>query len=95
MSVEVRETAGSVENLQLLGQPDQGVSVAIVQSGVATPEELPRYYTLGSLYHEPLWVFYRGRSGSGSVSLQANESESGRKGAARLRSPCGCLRPMA
>ncbi len=60
LSVEVRETAGSVENLRLLGQEDSGVAVAIVQSGVASPEEVQHFYALGSLYHEPLWVFYRG-----------------------------------
>jgi TRAP transporter TAXI family solute receptor len=60
LSVEVRETAGSVENLQLLGQGDSGVSVAIVQSGVANPEQAEHLYALGSLYREPLWVFYRG-----------------------------------
>ena len=43
LSVEVRETAGSVENLRLLGQDGSGVSVAIVQSGVASPEEVPRF----------------------------------------------------
>jgi uncharacterized protein len=60
LTVEVRETAGSVENLRLLGQDGSGVSVAIVQSGVASPEEVPRFHALGSLYREPLWVFYRG-----------------------------------
>jgi uncharacterized protein len=60
ISVEVRETAGSVENLGLLGQEGSGVSVAIVQSGVASPEDVQRFYALGSLYREPLWVFYRG-----------------------------------
>jgi TRAP transporter TAXI family solute receptor len=60
LSVEVRETAGSVENLQLLGRDDSGVAVAIVQGGVATPEEVGHFYALGSLYREPLWVFYRG-----------------------------------
>lgn len=60
LSVEVRETAGSVENLRLLGQPDSGVAVAIVQSGVASSDELRRFHALGSLYREPLWVFYRG-----------------------------------
>ena len=60
LSVEVRETAGSVENLHLLGQDGSGVAVAIVQSGVASPEDLKHFYALGSLYHEPLWVFYRG-----------------------------------
>jgi TRAP transporter TAXI family solute receptor len=60
LSVEVRETAGSVENLRLLGQEDSGVAVAIVQGGVAGPEEVGRFYALGSLYREPLWLFYRG-----------------------------------
>lgn len=60
VSVEVRETAGSVENLRLLGQDDSGVTVAIVQSGVASTEEVQHFHALGSLYHEPLWVFYRG-----------------------------------
>ncbi len=60
LSVEVRETAGSVENLRLLGQADSGVSLAIIQSGVAGPESLRQFDALGSLYREPLWVFYRG-----------------------------------
>jgi uncharacterized protein len=60
LTVEVRETAGSVENLRLLGQQSSGVAVAIVQSGVASSEEVKRFYALGSLYREPLWVFYRG-----------------------------------
>ncbi len=60
LSVEVRETAGSVENLHLLRQEGSGVAIAIVQSGVAGPEEIQHCYALGSLYREPLWVFYRG-----------------------------------
>ncbi len=58
--VEVRETAGSVENLRLLGEDGSGVGVAIVQSGVASPDEVQHFSALGSLYREPLWVFYRG-----------------------------------
>jgi TRAP transporter TAXI family solute receptor len=60
LSVEVRHTAGSVENLRLLGRDDSGVSVAIVQGGVAGPDDLRRVHALGSLYREPLWIFYRG-----------------------------------
>jgi uncharacterized protein len=59
ISVEVRETAGSVENLRLLTQDGSGVGLAIVQSGVATASEIEKLCALGSLYHEPLWVFYR------------------------------------
>jgi TRAP transporter TAXI family solute receptor len=60
LTVEVRDTAGSVENLRLLGQVDSGVAVAIVQGGVVGAEEVKRFDALGSLYREPLWVFYRG-----------------------------------
>jgi TRAP transporter TAXI family solute receptor len=62
LTVEVRETKGSVENLQLLADPNSGVTTAIVQSGVAGPEDRERLLALGSLYREPLWVFYRGET---------------------------------
>lgn len=58
LAVEVRATAGSVENLRLLGAGS--VAAAIVQSGVAGPEDPRRLVALGSLYREPLWVFTRG-----------------------------------
>ena len=61
ITVEVRETAGSVENLRLLGQDGSGVMAAIVQSGVGAPQDIEHFYALGSLYREPLWVFYRGQ----------------------------------
>jgi TRAP transporter TAXI family solute receptor len=60
LTVDVRETTGSVENLHLLGQADSDVSVAIVQGGVASAEDIDHFFALGSLYREPLWVFYRG-----------------------------------
>jgi TRAP transporter TAXI family solute receptor len=59
ITLEVRPTKGSVENLQLLTDPDSGVDVAIVQSGVATEEQAKNIAALASLYREPLWIFYR------------------------------------
>jgi TRAP transporter TAXI family solute receptor len=59
LTLDIRETKGSVENLQLLEDQSEGVSIAIVQSGVATPEDSKKLVSLGSLYREPLWVFYR------------------------------------
>jgi TRAP transporter TAXI family solute receptor len=60
LALEVRETAGSVENLKLLNDESSDVGIAIIQSGVASPEQRDHFYALGSLYREPLWVFYRG-----------------------------------
>ena len=56
ITLELRPTAGSVENLELLRSGD--VSLAMVQGGVddGQPSQL---LSLGSVYYEPLWLFYR------------------------------------
>jgi len=58
--LNVLETQGSVENIQLLtsGKAD----VAFVQGGVGNAAETPDLRSLGSLYFEPLWVFVQKRS---------------------------------
>ena len=61
VTLDIRETKGSVENLQLLLDDNSGVDFAIVQSGVADKKVIERdmLIALGSLYREPLWVFHR------------------------------------
>ncbi len=56
ITVELRNTAGSIENLALLR--DGEVDVALVQGGLATPADAESLEALASLYHEPLWVFH-------------------------------------
>ena len=58
ISVQLKETAGSVENLQLLAA-DTGVHLAFVQSGLSESHAAPGVMALGSLYFEPLWLFVR------------------------------------
>jgi len=56
----VRETAGSVENYELL-KSDPEVDIAIVQGGTA-PEGIEfqaKLESLASLYLEPVWVFHQ------------------------------------
>lgn len=60
ITLELRATKGSVENLSLLQDENSDVSVALVQSGIADPVASNTLQALGSLYREPLWVFYRG-----------------------------------
>ena len=58
--VELRTSSGSVENLNRLSDPEAGYDVALIQSGIATiNEDGPPARSLGALYYEPLWVFYR------------------------------------
>jgi TRAP transporter TAXI family solute receptor len=59
VAVELRPSSGSVENLRRL-KSDPTVDAALVQSGVAEPEDREGLVSLGSLYYEPLWIFYRG-----------------------------------
>ena len=60
IAVELVETAGSEANLDLLTADQGGVDVAFVQGGIGDPEKTPTLMALGSLYHEPMWVFVRG-----------------------------------
>src|SRR5262249_41813350 len=36
------------------------VDVAFVQDGLGSPDKYPDLVSLGSLYYEPIWIFYRG-----------------------------------
>ena len=60
--VALREqpSAGSIENLKRLLDEDDDTEVALIQSGTANGVNTDKLFSLGYLYHEPLWVFYRG-----------------------------------
>lgn len=58
--LDVRTSAGSIENLQRLQDPKSGVAVALVQGGISNTEKAPSLVSIGRMFHEPLWIFYRG-----------------------------------
>jgi len=60
VSVELRTSAGSLENVGRLTDPGVDVEVGFLQAGTAFAANAPELVSLGSLYYEPLWVFYRG-----------------------------------
>ena len=62
IEVELRPTAGAVENLELLVN-DDSVDVGFVQGGLAESNPTEGVVALGSLYFEPLWVFVDAESG--------------------------------
>ena len=66
IEVELRETAGSVENLELLEA--DAVDIGFVQGGLAERFPTEQVVTLGSLYIEPLWIFVTADSGTESAS---------------------------
>jgi TRAP-type uncharacterized transport system substrate-binding protein len=61
VTLELKSSAGAVENVERLKSRKDGVSLALVQGGVATAEDSPGLVTLGSVFYEPFWLFYRGK----------------------------------
>ncbi len=65
ITVELRSTAGAAENLKLLRDPNSGVDIAFVQGGAdekdsrQQDEDEDSLVSLGSLFYEPVWLFYR------------------------------------
>ena len=61
IELELRSTAGSVENIGLLREGE--VSIALVQGGIEAPvadaDDGVELQSLGSVYYEPLWLFHR------------------------------------
>ena len=57
ITLEVVSTAGSIENLELL--KTGAVSLALVQGGSVADADTEQVESLGSLFLEPVWVFYR------------------------------------
>jgi len=52
---------GAVQNLERLMDPQVQVDVGLVQGGLGIGADIEGLVSLGAVYHEPLWVFYRGR----------------------------------
>ncbi|MDE2371940.1 MAG: C4-dicarboxylate ABC transporter substrate-binding protein [Burkholderiales bacterium] len=62
VTLVLRATQGSAENLALLRDAASGVEAAFVQGGVdpeAGDEPDPLLVSLGAVAYEPLWLFYR------------------------------------
>src|SRR5215472_3922810 len=60
VELELRETAGAVENLRLLQDRNSGVQIAFVNGGVSDARHAPGLLSLGTVYNQPFWIFYSG-----------------------------------
>lgn len=59
IEVELRPSAGSIDNLKRLTDGESGVDVALIQGGVTAPDQEYSVRSLAAIYYEPLWIFYR------------------------------------
>ena len=55
----LQPSAGAVENLQRLRSGLDGVTLALVQGGLADEADRQGLVSLGAVAHEPLWIFHR------------------------------------
>jgi TRAP transporter TAXI family solute receptor len=62
ITLEIKATSGSLENLRLLNDDRSGVQLGFVQGGIATTRDGPQLRSLGRVIYEPIWVFYRGET---------------------------------
>jgi TRAP transporter TAXI family solute receptor len=59
VSLKLRTTGGSSDNLALINNPNSGVDFAMVQGGVADISKHPNLVSLTGVFYEPVWVWYR------------------------------------
>lgn len=64
-----KPSAGSIENLERLRNPEFEVDAAFIQGGTASRKEGDELVSLGDFYHEPLWIFYREAAVQGGDKL--------------------------
>ncbi len=59
VTLRILPSEGSLDNLRKLSDPAGRVDVAFVQGGLAAGAAVDRLVSLGSVFHEPLALFYR------------------------------------
>lgn len=62
LTLELRTSSGSVENLQRLSDGSGKVQLGLIQSGTTSliePAQREQLEGLAAIYHEPLWLFQR------------------------------------
>ena len=57
--LDIKTSAGSLQNLARLRGSAPEASVAFVQGGTTNPEDSNNLLSLGRMFYEPLWVFHR------------------------------------
>lgn len=60
VKLQILPSEGSLENLKRLNDPAYRVDVGFVQGGLTAGMTVDKLVSLGSVFHEPLTLFYRG-----------------------------------
>jgi TRAP-type uncharacterized transport system substrate-binding protein len=57
IKVDLRETAGALENLKLLRDPNSGVDIAFAAGGISDSRHAPELLSMGLISYVPFWIF--------------------------------------
>jgi TRAP-type uncharacterized transport system substrate-binding protein len=60
IELNVRETAGALENLRLLRDSNANVQAAFLTGGISNSTQAPDLQSMGLIFNVPFWVFYSG-----------------------------------
>jgi TRAP transporter TAXI family solute receptor len=58
IDLNVRQTAGALENLKLLQDPHSGVQIAFSTGGISNSAKAPDLRSMGLIFNVPFWIFY-------------------------------------
>ena len=103
LEVKLLTSAGSIANLGMLVAEDNEISIGFVQSGVEHlfDGDTSTLRGLGSLYYEPIWLFYNRRRPVGFISdledrrVAVGAEGSGTKAVASLLLEASALLPVS
>jgi TRAP transporter TAXI family solute receptor len=58
IELNVRETAGALENLKLLQDHNSDVQIAFLTGGISKSSQAPNLRSMGLIFNVPFWIFY-------------------------------------
>jgi TRAP-type uncharacterized transport system substrate-binding protein len=73
-------TTGGLDNLARLRDRRSGVQVGFIQGGTTTKEESPHVESLGTVFFEPMWLFYRSAIGQDIQAFRGRRVSVGPEG---------------
>lgn len=75
-------TTGGLDNLARLRDRRSGVQIGFIQGGTTTKQESPQVESLGTIFFEPLWLFYRSEIGHDIQAFRGRRVSIGPEGSA-------------
>jgi TRAP-type uncharacterized transport system substrate-binding protein len=80
VELNVRETAGALENFRLLRDPKSNVQIAFATGGISNRTQAPELRSMGLISNVPFWIFYSSRQSLDLTQLKGKRIAVGPEG---------------